>query len=59
MMQLKMTAHKVNFAAMCTSILHAGDVGLQVGIFIPLPLSGTGTQLLTEVILNHTQVVWV
>lgn len=43
--------------ALCTSILQAGDVGLQVVGSFPLPVSGTGAQLLTEVVLNHTQVV--
>lgn len=59
MMQLRQTVHKWTIAALVTSVLQAGDVGLQVGLSFPLSVSWTGAQLLTEILLNHPQVVWV
>lgn len=57
MMYLRQTVFKWTFAALRTSILQAGDVRLHVGLSIPLPVSGTGAQLLTEVLFNHAQVI--
>lgn len=56
---IHLRVYKWTFASLSTSILLAGDVGVQVGLSFPLSVSGTGAQLLTEVLLNQTQVIWV
>lgn len=51
------TYYKWTFVVLFTSVLQAGDVGFQLGLRVPILVSGTGAQLLAEVLLNHTQVI--
>lgn len=39
-----------------TSVLQAGDVGLQGWLSVPFQISGTGAQLFAEILLDHAHV---
>lgn len=42
-----------------TSVLQAGDVGLQGWLSVPFQISGTGAQLFAEILLDHAHVFWI